>query len=108
MAKQTGPLKVTGKLYGVSFYKMDSKHYARTTSSLSGKRVKKDPAFAETMRYAGLLGQASKIASVIYRQLPKTEKDIKLYRTITGEAMRLLKEGIDADAVSDKLRLKYL
>ena len=62
-------------------------------SSLSEKRVKSDPAFKETMRYAELLGRASQIASAVYRGLPKSKRKHGLYRKLTGEAMKLLKDG---------------
>jgi len=93
MAKQIGPFKLAGCYDNICFYKMDGQYYARTKSSLNGKRIKKDPAFGETMRYAGLLGKASKIASIIYRNLPKEKKEHGLYRKLTGQAMRLLKEN---------------
>lgn len=103
MAKQTGPLKVTGKLHGVTYYKMEGKHYARSTSSLSGKRVKVDPAFAETMRYAGLLGMASKIASAVYKAIPKEKRKFEQFRRLIGQAMQLLKERMEPDAVQEQL-----
>lgn len=77
-------------------------------SSLSGKRVKKDPAFAATMYYANMLGIASKIASAVYRQLHKKQRIKGLYRQLTGEAMQLLKAGKTKDNIEKKLRSKYL
>jgi hypothetical protein len=62
-------------------------------SSLSGKRVKTDPAFRKTMQYARLLGKASKIASQVYKTYPKATRQFAEYRVLTGKAMRLLKEG---------------
>ena len=93
MAKQVGPIKITGCYDNICFYKMDGEYYARLKSSLTGKRVKKDPRFRRTMEYAGWLGQASKIASAVYRSLPPEKKEKGLYRMMTGQAMQWLKEG---------------
>ena len=93
MAKQAGPFKITGCYDHICFYKMDGIYYARMKSSLTGKRVKKDPAFRRTMEYAGLLGQASKIASAVYRDSAMKKKEKGSYRKLTGQAMQLLKAG---------------
>lgn len=96
MAKQIGPFKITGCYDNICFYKMDGQYYARTKSSLDGKRVKKDPAFWETRWHSDLLAKSSKIAAAVYRSLPK-EKG--LFRKLTGQAMRLLKEGKTTEEV---------
>lgn len=93
MAKQIGVLKIRGCYDGVCFYKMNGEYYARMKSSLTGKRVKKDPAFKRTMEYAGLLGRASKIASEVYSNLAAEKKEKGAYKKLTGLVMRLLKEG---------------
>jgi hypothetical protein len=103
MAKQTGPFKVKGTVYDVTYYKMEGKYYARSKSSLTGKRVKKDPAFAETMRYAGLLGRASKLASIVYRSMPAVSREHQQYRQLTGQAIQLLKEGMCEEEVTKRL-----
>ena len=78
---------------------MHEEHSTRTKGSLSGKRVKHDPAFKETMKYAALLACASKIASVIYKRLPQEQKSRKKYQAMTGEAMRLIKEKMNIEKV---------
>lgn len=89
------------------FYKMEGKYYVRMRSSLTSKRVKTDPAFAVTMRYADLLGRAAKIASNVYRLLPKALKAKGLYRKLTGEAMQWLKKGHDPEQVLILLRAAF-
>ncbi len=96
MAKQIGPFKITGCYDNICFYKMNGQYYARAKSSLDGKRVKKDPAFRETRWHSNLLARSSKIAAAVYRGLPK-EKG--LFRKLTGQAMRLLKEGKTTEEV---------
>jgi hypothetical protein len=103
MAKQAGPLKISGTIGDICFYRLHEEHYARTKSSLSGKRVKHDPVFKETMKYAALLACASKIASVIYKRLPQGEKSRKKYQSMTGQAMRLLKEKMNIETIIEVL-----
>ena len=93
MAKQVGPFKLRGCYDNLCFYKMDGEYYVRTKSSLSGKRVKKDAAFKKTMQNAHWLGQAAAIASKVYRALPKEKKEAGLYKKLTGQVMRMLKDG---------------
>lgn len=108
MAKQIGPYSITGTVDNLCFYKMEGKFYVRSKSSLSGKRVKKDPVFKQTMFYAGLLSAASTIASGIYKQILADDKVKGLYRRITGEAMQLLKAGNNKAAVELQLQASYL
>lgn len=104
MAKQCGKQFFTGTIDGVCFYKMDGHFYARSKSSLSGKRVKRDPKFALTMRNAGWLKQASVIASGIYRQLPKDRRSRQLYQSLTGLGITLFKEGKTPEEVSEAIQ----
>src|SRR5690606_36623465 len=99
MAKQHGPHYVTGTYNGICFYRMDGRYYARRKSTLSGKRVKRDPSFTLTMVYANIMAQASQLAAGVYRQLPAARRKHALYRALTGQAMQLLKAGKDAAAV---------
>ncbi|HMK17143.1 MAG TPA: hypothetical protein VK492_03005 [Chitinophagaceae bacterium] len=105
MAKQAGAIKIQGTIGDICFYRLHEEHYARTKSSLSAKRVKHDPAFDATMKYAALLACASKIASVIYKQLPKEQKSRKKYQAMTGQAMRLLKKKMNIEAIIQVLGL---
>jgi len=104
MAKQTGPIKISGTIGGISFYRLYEEHYARSKSSLTGKRVKYDPAFKKTMNYAALLASAAKIASVIYHTLPVEQKNRKKYQEMTGKAMQLLKKEMDTETIIELLR----
>jgi hypothetical protein len=93
MPKVSGPIKVTGCIDDLCFYKMDGEYYVRMKSSLSGKRVKKSLRFKLTMVYAGLLAQASKLASVIYKEYPAEMKGRGVFKKLVGEVMGLLKAG---------------
>jgi hypothetical protein len=103
MPKQKG-LFITGTYNGMCYYKMNGQYYVRRKSTLSGKRVKRSPAFKLTMKYAGLLGQASRMAGEVYRSLPRAQRKHALYRALTGLAMQLLKAGTAAELVVEQLR----
>ncbi len=92
----------------LTIYLMNGEYIIRIKSSLTGKRVKRDPAFAKTMMYAGWLKQASKIASVVYQQMPADERMYKQYRQLTGKAMSLLKEGFPTSDITIMLEAVYL
>lgn len=104
MSKQKGPVYFTGTVDGICYYKMNGRYYARRKSTLSRKRVKRDPSFTLTRKYANLLGQASRIAVGVYRLLPKDQKKIALYRAMTGQAMAMLKQGADEAAIRERLQ----
>jgi hypothetical protein len=104
MAKQEGPFFITGTIGQVCFYRLHEDYYARTKSSLNGTRVKSDPAFGKTMIYAGLLKEASLLASAVYRGLARDKRIHALYRQLTGEAMRLLREGKNIAETNEHLK----
>lgn len=91
MARFTSIPPITGTIGPICIYKMYWQYYLRTRSSLTGKRVKKDPAFRKTMEYAHLLAKASRIGSAVYAALRADQKQHSLYRKLTGEAMTWLK-----------------
>ena len=78
---------------GITFYKMGGVYYARAKSSLTGRRVKKDPRFARTMESAGRLALGSQLASRVYRALGKERRVYALYCTMKQMAILALKEG---------------
>ena len=99
---------ITGTVGNICFYEMNGQFYARSKTSLTGKRMKRDPAFQQAMLNAGLFGRASVIASVVYRLLPAKEKGISKYRNVTGMAMRLLKGGMQEEEVLQRLKEEWL
>lgn len=108
MAKQAGPEYCTGTIGMACFYKMRGEYYVRLKSSLTGRRVKKDPAFRRTMENANILGEASRIASAVYRSVASSEKNRVLYRRMTGIATRMLKQKINPMKVLVALEVQFL
>jgi hypothetical protein len=108
MPLQYGPLLITGTIDNACFYGMYGNYYVRMKSSLTRKRVLKDPKFQLTRVHAALLGEASKIASRVYRLITGERKKHALYREITGKAIYLLREGKDKEDAFEILCGQYL
>ncbi len=104
MAKQVGPTYVIGTINGITFYKMYNTYFARMKSSLSRKKVLTSPRFALTRMHANQLAEASKIASQLYKTLPKDKRDRPIYRSFVGKAKVLLAQGIEKEVVIEILR----
>jgi hypothetical protein len=80
----------------------------RRGSSLTGERTKKDPAFKGFRQSSSRLKEASPIAASLYKLVPVQIKQYALYRTLTGEAIKMLKEGIEAAVITETLKKKYI
>lgn len=60
------------------------------------------------MVHGELLGRGSKIASAIYKALPRDFRQQWMYRSFTGEAVQLLKTGKSDEEVLLQLRRTYV
>ena len=112
MAKRLTYNVITGNdpLLGMSFYYspyFDQNIWRRMTS-LTGERTKKDPAFTGFRQSSCRLKQASPIAASLYKLLPVQAKQYMLYRALTGEAIKMLKDGLEAGVITETLRKKYI
>ena len=103
MAKQAGHIFITGTIDDVTYYKMFGTYYARMKSTLSRKKVLTSPRFERTRIHANQLAEASRIASELYRSIPKEKRNRQLFRSIVGEAKVLLATGKNKEAVSEIL-----
>ena len=109
MARKAGPIFITGSIDNLCFYKMGGQYYVRKKSSLDGKRVRRDKAFAVTMKNAELMGKGSSVASSVYRLVPVSCRGIVLFRAITSAAISLLRKGdLDRDGVVLVLKRKFV
>jgi hypothetical protein len=97
-----------GTVGNICIYELRGNLYHRKKSSLTRERVLKDKGFAKTRKYAGDMGRAARIGSVIYKALPADIKHRWFYRAITGEAASLLYKGKDEQEVKDILWKKYI
>ncbi len=112
MAKRLTDNIITGNDPNLRMYFYYSPHYGqniwRRGTSLTGERTKKDPAFKGFRQSSSRLKIASPIAASLYKMLPEHVKQYALYRTLTGEAIKMLKEGMDAVVISETLKKKYI
>ena len=99
MARLRKPPRFLGTRGGVTTYKMWTRYYVRRKSSLTAERVREAPEFAETRRYATLLGTAAKIGSVLYRELTPNRQRKFSYQFVTGQVMKLLRSGIKEEEI---------
>src|ERR1019366_8636408 len=103
MAKQIGPNFKEMCKQNLQFYKMEGKYYVRKKSSLSRRRVLTDKAFTLTRVHSNIMAQASPIASAVYRQIPKPEKDFSYFRALVGMAQTMVKLGMNKEEIYEVL-----
>lgn len=101
------PLPFIGTVGNVTIFRLYGQYYVRARTSLTGQRVKKDPAFRMTMQYAALLAKASRLAAQVYAAAPPRYKKHPLYRKLTGEAMTWLKYAWEEKDIVDYLTQLY-
>lgn len=99
MAKQTGKIRITGTLSGLSFYRMFGDYFVRRTSSLDGNRVKTDEAFANSRKRMTGFGEAAGICKEVYGNFDKRYKKHGVFGKMTGRANIWLIEGKDETEV---------
>ncbi|MEJ0081494.1 MAG: hypothetical protein WDM78_11260 [Puia sp.] len=56
----------------------------RRSSSLTGERTKKDPAFKGFRKSSNRLKEASPMAASLYKQIPEQVRQYSLYKNING------------------------
>src|SRR6476620_2885149 len=103
MARQAGPLFFTGTIDDITFYKMEGQYLARKKSSLNRRQFRTDPRCARSRQSAAAFGEASKLASEIYWQLPKEQRGKGVVNQLTAQIGHLLKEGKTAEEIQELL-----
>lgn len=104
MAKQIGDIIITGTIDDIIFYEMEGKGYPRKKTSLTGKRVKKDPRFKRSMQSANRFGKGNQLASKLYRSLPREEQVYALFKELKRIAILAIKDGKGEEEVMMLLR----
>ena len=96
--------EVEGTLGGIiTCYKVHGRYFARTKSSLTGKRVKKDKCFQRTMHNAGILALATQYVTPIYNELTDDWRCQDLYHKLVGIGVRLLHQGYTKEMVQQAI-----
>jgi hypothetical protein len=95
MAKQVGPLFITGTIDGIIFYKLGDQYYMRSKGDYrSAKQMRRDPRLKRTMQNADCFGVASKIVKyTYYRHLPREVRKHGLFGQLTGRVNSWLRQG---------------
>jgi hypothetical protein len=108
MAEAFAPFIINRTIGKLTFYVMEGRNFVRKKSSLTRRKVLYSPQFQRTRHYAGLMGQASKIGSFVYNQLPAYWRQSWMYRSFTGEAFTMLKAGKKEDEIQQVLWTRYV
>ena len=107
MAKQSGGLRITGTLGGLTFYESNGAYYVRSKTSLNKKRVMKDKAFEGSRARMKDFGLASQFCRSIYHSLPAKCKGQGIQQKMTGRAHGLFLEGRSQAEVKEILMKEF-
>lgn len=101
MAKQKGIFKLRGTIGDVTFYKTKDGHIAKEKSSIDGKRIATDPAFARTRENGMEFGTAGKGGQLIRKSLRLLLLNAKDSR-VGSRLLKSLMSVVKSDAVNDR------
>ena len=107
MAKQMGDILISGTLDNLTFYRDGDQYLIRKKTSLTKKRVMKDPAFERSRQAMAEFGLVSKFCARLYRQLPKNKRGKGIQQKMTGRARTLFLEGNDEEKVREVLMREF-
>lgn len=99
MARQTGIIKLKGKIGDVSFYKTKDGHLAREKGGVEADRIKNDPAFARTRENGAEFGASAtsgKLTRDALRPIARTAADNRVVSRMT----KLMSQIKNLDATS--------
>jgi two-component sensor histidine kinase len=108
MAINTGNHIIRGTYGEITGYISGGRNIIRSRTSLTGERVKDDPAFAGFRKSSDRLKLAAVIAANLYNMIPREQKRFSLYRQLTGEAIKLLKQSKNPIEIVERLRVLYI
>jgi hypothetical protein len=103
---------ITGSDKRLGLYFYYSPHFGaniiRRTTSLTGIRVKTDKAFKGFRESGNRMKQASPIAASLYKLIPNEIKQYRVYRVLTGEALKMIKAGQDTELIFEELKRLHI
>jgi hypothetical protein len=82
-----------------AYRKLNSEYWKRKTIKSARRKARKQ----QTLYYAGLMAQASKIGAKLYARLPRKYAGRSHYQYLTGLAMKLLKQDIGEEDILAEL-----
>ncbi len=104
MAYQCGTIRFTGTIQGATYYKVGEEFHVRSKSSLTAKKFWKHRAFEGSRRSCKRFAQGNKLASKVYRSLPKEQKVYSLFCQLKTAAIHYIKMGLDVDETIIRLQ----
>ena len=103
---------ITGSDKRLGLYFYYSHHFGhnivRKTTSLTGQRVKTDKAFEGLRESSNRMKQASPIAASLYKLIPPEAKQYSIYRLLTSEALKMIKQGLEVAIIIEALNRTYI
>src|SRR6476620_10669761 len=96
MARQAGPLFITGTIDDMVFYKMGDKYYMRLKGEptpITKKRMSQDEHYPVLCMRKREFKTASQMVRKWYYTLPKQVRKHGLFGILTGKAARWLRQG---------------
>ena len=107
LVKQIGNIKATGTfdISDIILYRMNGAFYARTKSTLTGKRFRNEKAFEGSRRSCERFKRGNQLASQVYQTLQGEQKFYKLFCRLKREAILLLKRGKSEEEVLKELEI---
>lgn len=101
MAELKGVLKITGKLGGLSFYKMNGKIIVRNPGGFDGEKIRKDEKYVNVRNNASEFGRCSKFGAKLRRALHPFIKDLN-DPVLHGRMAKMLHDIMKMDTLSGK------
>lgn len=101
MAELQGILKFTGKLDGLSFYKMGGKIIVRKPGGFDGEKIRKEEKYANVRKNASEFGRCSKFGGKLRRALQPFAKELH-DPILHGRMAKMLHEIMKLDQESAK------
>jgi hypothetical protein len=108
MVINKGDLAFTGSDGGICGYFLHDQNIIRCASTRTGATIQENPAFDGFRKSSNRLKEAAPIAASLYNQLPKDQKQFSLYRLLTGETIKMIKEGMDKVLITELLFKQYI
>src|SRR6476620_10077844 len=110
MARQAGPLFITGTIDDMVFYKMGDKYYMRLKGEptpITKKRMSQDEHYPLLCLRKREFKAASKMVRKWYYTLPKEVRKLGLFGKLTGKAVRMLRKGVAEEEIKTLLLQEF-
>ena len=89
----------------ITLYRMNGEFYARSKSTLTGKRFRKDKVFEGSRRSNERFKRGNELASQVYQSMAEEKRFYKLFCRLKREAILFLKCGKTEDEVVQELEI---